>query len=74
MKQMGIINSYNGRYGTIVKNNEIIDFEKDDISFNQPLNIGDCVEFRLEYKFPNIKLARNINKVDRILYFNHHKN
>ena len=64
MKLIGIINSYNGKYGTIVtKNNEIIDFNTNDISFNQNIKIGDMVEFRLETRFPDIKIARNITVI-----------
>ena len=40
------------------------DFEKKDISFNKMINVGDVVEFRIEEKFPNIKLARNIVKIN----------
>lgn len=67
MKKIGKIDSYNGKYGTIVTdNNEIIDFDFKDISFKQKLNVGDIVEFRLETKFPNIKLARNITIASNI--------
>lgn len=64
MVAIGIVNSYNGKYGTIKKDNEIIDFEYKDISFSQKLNIGDMVEFRIEEKFPDIKLAKNIVKIN----------
>lgn len=64
MKTIGIINFYNGKYGTIINNDGIIDFECKDISLNQKIKIGDTVEFRVEIKFPNIKLARNINKIE----------
>ena len=61
MKLIGKIKTYNGKYGTIVTEiNEIIDFDFKDVSFKQIINIGDIVEFRLETKFPNIKIARNI--------------
>ena len=64
MKLIGIINSYNGQYGTILtKNNEVIDFEINDISFKQNIKIGNIVEFRLENRFPNIKIARNITVI-----------
>ena len=63
MKEKGIIDSYNGKYGTIKMNNEIVDFESKDISFNETLHVGDTVEFRVERKFPNIKLARNIKSL-----------
>lgn len=60
MKAFGIIKSYNGRFGIIVSDIGIVDFAKEDISFEQELLIGDVVEFRVEQRFPNIKLARNI--------------
>lgn len=64
MKLIGKINEYNGKYGTIMtQDKEFIDFDFKDISFNKNVNIGDIVEFRLEVKFPNIKLARNINVI-----------
>ena len=63
MKLIGIIDSYNGKYGLIKVNNELIDFESKDISFNQEINKNDKVEFRLEIKFSDIKIARNINKI-----------
>lgn len=68
MKAIGKINSYNGKYGTIIKDDEIIDFEFKDISFKQKLNIGDVVEFRIEQKFPNIKIARNITPIIDNMY------
>ncbi|MBQ9318686.1 MAG: hypothetical protein IJR82_03565 [Bacilli bacterium] len=64
MKLIGKITTYNGKYGTIItQDNELIDFDFKDISFNQNINEGDIVEFRLEIKFPNIKIARNINVI-----------
>ena len=56
----GIVNSYNGEYGTIKVDSEIIDFENKDISFNKEINVGDLVKFRIEKRFPDIKIARNI--------------
>lgn len=64
MKSIGIIKDYNGKYGIIVTENDLIDFSSKDISFNQKLHIGDIVEFRIEERFPNIKLARNIKSID----------
>ena len=67
MKLIGKINKYNGKYGEIItKDNDIVDFNCEDFSFNQNINIGDIVEFRLEMKFPNIKIARNINVLSDI--------
>ena len=58
MKLIGIIDSYNGKYGLIKVNNELIDFESKDISFNQEINKNDKVEFRLEIKFPGYSSDR----------------
>lgn len=67
MKLIGKINKYNGKYGEIItKDNDIVDFNFEDFSFNHNINIGDIVEFRLEMKFPNIKIARNINVLSDI--------
>lgn len=63
MKLIGIVEEYNGKYGLIRVNNELIDFDSKDISFNQNIRVKDTVEFRLEIRFPDIKLARNINKI-----------
>lgn len=60
MKIIGVVNFYNGKYGTITSENEIIDFEVKDISLDYKLKVGDLVEFRVEQKFPDIKIARNI--------------
>ena len=62
MKVIGIIETYNGKYGTIDSREGIVDFEANDISLNQEVNIGDRVEFRIEEKYPDIKIARNITK------------
>ncbi len=62
MKLIGKIDTYNGRYGTIVtQDNQVVDFDYKDISFDQNINIGDIVEFRLEVKSFHVKIARNIN-------------
>ena len=63
MKLIGIVEEYNGKYGLIRVNNELIDFDSKDISFNQNIRVKDTVEFKLEIRFPDIKLARNINKI-----------
>lgn len=64
MKLIGKINEYNGKYGTIITQaDEFVDFDFKDISFNQNVNVGDIVEFRLEVRFPNIKIARNITVI-----------
>ncbi len=63
MKKTGQIITYNGKYGTIISENKVIDFCKKDISFNQNLTVGDVVEFRIEYKENNILIAKNVNKM-----------
>lgn len=64
MKLVGIISNYNGNYGTIITEKKVIvDFEAKDISFNRKININDVVEFRLEERFPDIKIARNVNVI-----------
>lgn len=60
MKIVGVVKNYNGNYGEIKSELGIIDFEKKDISHNQEIKENDIVEFRLEEKVGNIKLARNI--------------
>ena len=68
MKKIGKITKYNNEYGEITTANEIVDFSKKDISNEESneetINIYDIVEFRLESKFPNIYIARNIKKID----------
>ena len=63
MKTIGIIESYNGKYGIIKSEIGIIDFEQNDISFNQIVKEKDVVEFRVEEKTSNIKVARNISPI-----------
>lgn len=66
MKLIGKVNEYNGKYGTIItNNNDVVDFSNKDISFNQRIDIGDEVEFRLEIKVPDIKIARNVNVINK---------
>ena len=60
MKLKGKVEKYNGKFGTIVTQDDVVDFDFDDISFSQNINVGDIVEFRLEKRIPNIKIARNI--------------
>ena len=61
MKVIGVVKNYNGSYGEIKSELGIIEFDKKDISSNQELKIEDVVEFRVEEKTGNIKLARNIS-------------
>lgn len=61
MKVIGVVKNYNGSYGEIKSELGIIEFDKKDISSNQELKIEDMVEFRVEEKTGNIKLARNIS-------------
>jgi len=60
MKMVGVIESYNGEFGIIKSELGFVDFEKKDISFLKELKVGDVVEFRIEKRFPDIMLARNI--------------
>ena len=61
MKLIGKIESFDGKYGTIIANdNSIVDFDIEDMSFKEKINVGDIVEFRVEFRFPDIHLARNI--------------
>lgn len=63
MIKNGVVIAYNGKYGLIKSNNDIIDFEHKDISLNQKISTNDYVEFRIEKKYPNVKIARNINLI-----------
>lgn len=65
MKKLGIVTNYNGRYGLITTEEEIVDFDTLDLSFNEEISIGDLVEFRMETKLPNLKLARNIRIITK---------
>lgn len=65
MKKLGIVTSYNGHYGLITTEEEIVDFDTLDLSFNEEISIGDLVEFRMETKLPNLKLARNIRIITK---------
>lgn len=64
MKQIGVVIDYNGKYGAIKnQNNNVVDFSKKDISFNETLNVNDIVEYREEDK-KVLKIARNIKKIN----------
>ena len=63
MVLIGIVKKYNDKFGTIISDDKKIDFEKEDISNDQEIAVGDTVEFRLEVKPYNVLIARNINKV-----------
>ncbi len=65
MKKLGIVTNYNGCYGLIKTEEEIVDFAIEDLSFNEEISIGDLVEFRIETKLSNLKLARNIRIVTK---------
>lgn len=64
MKKIGKVTKFNGKYGEITTTEEAIDFSQKDISNNIPIHEGNIVEFRVETKFPNIKIARNIKPID----------
>lgn len=62
MVLIGIVKDFNGSFGTIItEDNTIVDFDARDIEPDNEIKVGDYVVFRLEVRFPNIKLARNIS-------------
>lgn len=63
MKKIGVVTKYNGNYGLIITEDEIVDFSIDDLSFKEEISSGDLVEFRMETKSADLKLARNIRVV-----------
>ena len=65
MKKRGIIKEYNNQYGIIQTDDNIVDFEKKDLSFETELKVGDIVEFREEIKAPYLSIARNIIKISK---------
>lgn len=63
MKKIGEVTEFNGRFGVIMTNQEEFDFHISDISnkdSKQRLENGTGVEFRAEYRQPQIKRAKNI--------------
>lgn len=68
MKKIGEIRNFNGRFGVIMTNQEEFDFHISDISAseqNQKLESGMNVEFRAEYRPPQIKRAKNIKILEK---------
>ncbi len=63
MKKIGVVTKYNGNYGLIITEDEIVDFSIEDLSFKEEISNGDLVEFRMENKSADLKLARNIRVV-----------
>lgn len=63
MKKIGVVTKYNGNYGLIITEDEIVDFSIEDLSFKEEISNGDLVEFRMETKSADLKLARNIRIV-----------
>ena len=61
MVKRGIITEFNGEYGLIKCGEEIVDFDKNDLS--TPINVGDKVEYR-EERGDYLIIARNIKVVD----------
>ena len=56
----GKVKSFNGKFGEILTQNmDVVDFDIVDVPFNQQINVGDVVSFRIEEK-QLIKIARNI--------------
>ena len=61
MKKIGKVIQYDGHFGSIVNEKDIIEFADKDISpGNENVDIGDLVEFREEKRDPNLTLARNV--------------
>lgn len=60
----GKVVEYNGKFGLIVSGEDTVDFERNDISLEQQIKIGDTVEFRVEKNDYGIMIARNINKIE----------
>lgn len=60
---VGIVKEYNGKFGYIQTNSDMVDFNKKDISNNEELKVGDKVLFRLEQRYPNVLIAKNICKI-----------
>ena len=68
MIKNGIVEKYdNDIYGYIIdEDGKRYDFSTDDISFNSlPLHPNDPVEFRVEDKGKELKLARNVIRIDK---------
>lgn len=65
MKKIGIVTKYDGKFGLIKNEEQIIEFLRKDISFDQEIFVGDVVEFRLEEKSDDLKLARHVNVIKR---------
>lgn len=65
MKKIGLVVNYDGKFGIIRSEEYDIEFIKKDISFKQDISVGDLVEFRVEEKLPNLKLARNIQVIKK---------
>lgn len=64
MKLIGKVIKFDGIFGVIESDDKNIEFEYRDISYEQDINVGDTVEFRLEEKDYDVLLARNVNKIN----------
>ncbi len=62
MVKYGKVVEYNGEYGLIKSGNDLVDFEKKDLS--TPVKVGDIVEYR-EEKGDYLILARNVKVVSK---------
>ena len=63
MKKIGKIYEFNGRVGTIINDDEEISFSIKDV-YNKDVKEGDIVIYREETREPDIKIARNITKIE----------
>ena len=64
MIRRGIVKEYNNDFGIIQTDDNIVDFDKKDLSFDETIKVGDLVEFREEIKAPFLSIARNIIKIN----------
>ena len=68
MVKYGIVTKYNGKYGYIVtEEGKIIDFCREDISFDKDIKVNDVVIFRIEEKNEELSIARNIKVYKKTL-------
>lgn len=67
MRTRGIIQSYNGRFGTIFDiQRTIVDFESADFSDEKDVALGEEVEFRKETRLDGeLYIARNIKVLSK---------
>ena len=59
MKKVGKVLNYDGRFGTIISSGDKVSFSKEDLT-SESVEKGDIVEYRLEEREPDLKIARFI--------------